>query len=106
MKTYKDFIEENFDNEDELDEFKNPFRRGIVKRIGKAGGGIVKKLARTAKGFSAVKGTKIVKKQSGAQQAKFAQQARKNVKGKSKARSMVTKMKRALSMRKRKAANI
>jgi len=105
MKTYKDFIDENFDEDNELDEV-NPFRRGFAKRISKAGGGIVKKLARTAKGFSAVKGTKIVKKQSAAVKQKFKAIARKNFKGKTKAKSAITKIKRALSMRRRTAANL
>tara|TARA_B100001123_G_C14549661_1_gene725683 strand:+ start:183 stop:518 length:336 start_codon:yes stop_codon:yes gene_type:complete len=100
MKTYKEFIDENFD--DELDEIKvgsvaKKMRRGIRKVMTK-GGGVKKVLQKTKKGFKAAfAGSKQIRRQSGAEIGKQKQAVRKR-----KASGWLTKMKSNISKIKRK----
>ena len=107
MKTYKQFIDDHFITEDELDEVKvgavsKKMRRGFRKVMSK-GGGVKKVLQKTKAGFKAAfAGSKQVVRQTGAEKLRNRQAVRKRKASGwlSKMRSSISKIKRKQTQRK------
>ena len=105
MKTYKDFMDENFEfvDEDEMIEVKPPsLRLKVTKHV--KGGKVVKDLSRQShKGYSRVGKTNVIKKQTAPE--KFRRKMAGIKKGRKKV-TQVAKIHQRMGLRRRKQAGL